>query len=143
MIVETNTTIQKSLFDVFKVATDYENLKQWQPHVEMIKLTEGTPVRTGTMVYIEKKFMGATTVVSADIINFQRHKSVEMSGVQGRFRFRRTTEFISGGRETVIKDKIEMPTGCIYSWYAPFLRAALTRQVQREWASLKQLLEKS
>jgi len=141
MIVEYSITIHKSLFDVFKMATDYEQQPSWQPSIRMAKVTPNDPVRTGSMLYMEKTLPVGLVFINADITEFNRNKSVEMQGVHGRFRFKRTTEFASTGRETIVRDKIEMPTGCLYFWYTPLLQNMLRAQMTKEWTLLKKRLE--
>jgi uncharacterized membrane protein len=141
MIIDQSITIQKPLFDVFKTATDYEQYPTWQTGVSLVKLTSGDPIRTGTMLYMEKQFLGGKTFVNADIVEFQRNKSIEMQGIHGRFRFKRIIDFSSSGRDTVIRERFEMNTGCLYFWYNPILQSALTNQIKQEQALLKKKLE--
>lgn len=143
MIIDYTVTIQKPLFDVFKMATDYNNFASWQPDTRSSVVMPGDPIRTGANVSIEKAGLLGTTFINADLIDFQRNKSVEMSGIHGRFRFKRKTEFTSGGRETVIRERIEMNPGCLFAWYTPFLQRSLLAQMKKEWAVVKKRLETS
>jgi uncharacterized membrane protein len=141
MIIENSVTIQKPIFDVFRMATDFDSFATWQPATKLVKVTPNDPVRTGSMIYMEKSLPTGLTFINADLIDYQRNKVMEMKGVFGRFKFTRKTEFITSGRDTIVKDRLEMPTGCIYFWYAPLLRRMIEGQTKREWAVLKQRLE--
>lgn len=141
MIIENSITIQKPVADVFRTATDFDSFASWQPATKVVKVTPNDPVRAGSMVYMEKSLPTGLIFINADLIEFQRNKLMEMKGVFGRFKFTRKTEFINSGRDTIIKDRIEMPTGCLYSWYTPLLRRMLQAQTQREWALMKERLE--
>lgn len=136
-LIEETVTIQRALFDVFKAVTDFEALPTWQTGAR-VRVTAGDPVRAGTMISIQR----GSVFINADVLEYQRHKGLVLQGVWGRFRFRRSYEFISNaGRETVIKDKLDIQTGWLYFWYAPFLRSMISSQVRADWARLKQQLE--
>lgn len=141
MQIDYTITIQKPLFDVFRLGTDYNSFASWQPRVKTSVVMPGDPVRTGSNVSIEKEGLLGTTFVNADLIDFQRNKMVEMNGIYGRFRFRRKTEYNSGGRETVVRERLEMNPGCLYFWYTPFLQRALLNEMKREWEAAKKRLE--
>lgn len=139
--VEYHIEINRPLIEVFRMATDYDNLSDWQPDTTAVNMIAADPIRPGTMLTIERRFMGRRTVVNVDIVDFQRNKLVEWRGAHGGFRYHRLTEFSSGGGSTVIKDKLNVNVGWIRFWYAPFVSAALKSQVSKEWENLKQLLE--
>lgn len=141
MLIEYTTTVQKALPEVWRMATDYDEFPNWQPATRTAKVNPNDPIRAGSMLYLEKMHPLGLTFINADLVEFQRNKLVEMKGIYGRFRFRRTTEFMSGGRETTIRDRLEMNPGFLYFWYTPWLRATLTRQMREEWKILKQTVE--
>jgi xanthine dehydrogenase molybdopterin-binding subunit B len=67
------------------------------------------------------------------MVEVERNKSLEMTGIWGRFPFRRRVEFASTGRETQIKDRLTIKTGFLFFWYAPILSRALKSQLKQEW----------
>ncbi len=136
-VIEQKIVIQKPLFDVFRVATDFKTVSSWQPRTTAINITSGDPIRPGTMLSIRR----GGVFINADIIEYDRNKKVLMQGIWGRFRFSRTIEFHSGGRETTINDKLNIHTGWLYFWYAPILSATLRSELSAEWAQLKKQLE--
>jgi uncharacterized membrane protein len=137
-VIEHKLTIQRQLFDVFKLATEYKDFPKWQSGTKDVRITSGEPVRAGTMVTIIRN----NVFINADILEFQRNKLVKMQGVWGRFRFVRTQEFTSNaGRETQIKDHINVQTGFLYFWYAPILRMQISNQLRSDWAAIKKQLE--
>ena len=142
--IDHKLNIARPVSDVFKAATDYENveaIKTWQPAVKSLGITEGSPLRTGSMIAMSRAFMGGKTFVNLDVLDYQRNKRFEVQGIHGSFRFRREIEFVPNGRETSISDKISVQTGFIWFWYRPFLLAALKNQTAQEWQSLKKQLE--
>jgi len=141
MLIDQKYTIHKALPDVWRMVSDFEQYPRWQPGVRLARVTPNDPIRTGSMLYIEQQGLLGTTFINADLIDFQRSKIIDMKGVYGRFRFRRTIELSSAGRETTVRDRIEMNPGCLYSWYTPLLRAQLSGQMQRDWNTLKKQLE--
>lgn len=139
--VDLQVTISRPLFDVFKKAVDFDALTTWQPHVSLVKVTEGTPLRSGSMLYMEKKFGMGQIFVNADVIDLQRNKLIELKGVHGRFRFHRMTEFSSSGAgQTLIRDRFTLQTGWIFFWYNGWLRSTLESQLKAEWDMLKRAL---
>lgn len=141
MLVEQKVTIHRVVPEVWRMVSDFEAYPTWQPNTRLVKVTPNDPVRQGSMVYIERSDPLGITFINADLIEFQRSKMIDMKGVHGRFRFRRTIEFSPSGTDTLVKDRIEMTPGCLYFWYTPILRAQVAGQMQREWAAVKKALE--
>lgn len=141
MLIEQKVTVRRALPDVWRMISDFEDYPRWQPHTRLAKVTPNDPIRQGSMLYIEKSDPLGVTFINADLIEFQRSKMIDMKGVYGRFRFRRTMEFSTSGMETLVRDRIEMNPGCLYFWYTPILRSMLTSQMQREWDAVKKTLE--
>lgn len=142
--IELKITIARPIGDVFKAATDYENteaIKTWQRAVVSLGITEGKPLRTGSMIAMTRQFMMSKIFVNWDVLDFQRNKRLELSGIHGRFRYRRDIEFVPNGRETSITDRVTVNTGFIYFWYRPFLLNAIRSQIKQEWDTLKKQLE--
>lgn len=142
--IEHQITIARPINEVYKAATDYgntEGLQEWQSDLKTIGITAGDPLRTGSMIGMTKRFMTSVIFVNADVVELQRNKRFELSGIHGRFAFRREIEFTPSGRETVIKDKITLRVGWFFFWYRPFVTGALRNQTAKEWQKLKQLLE--
>lgn len=142
--IELKINISRPIGDVFKAASDYENsdaIKSWQPAVVSMGITEGNPIRTGSMIAMTRKFMISNIFVNLDVLDFQRNKRIELSGIHGRFRFRREIEFVPNGRESSITDRISVNTNFIFFWYRPFLLNAIRSQIKQEWDTLKKQLE--
>lgn len=143
--VEHTLKINAVFTDVFNQLSDFENLQtlqQWQPTLTAINVTAGKPLRAGSSVSMRKQLMGSSIFINADITDLQRNKRIAMKGVYGRFFFTRSIELTTGGRETTIRDVIDMRTPWFYFWYTPFFVPALRRQTSDEWDRLKALLER-
>lgn len=138
-VIEQTIVIQKPLFDVFRVATDFAHWNTWQSGVSNVALISGDPIRPGTMISLER----GSTFINADVTDYQRQKNLSLSGVWGRFRFTRTIEFSASGRETTVRDKLTVTTGLLWFWYNPILSASLNRQIKSDWTNLKKQLESS
>lgn len=136
-IIKHTITINRNVMDVFRAATDFDNIHTWQAGTSSVNVVSGDPIRSGTMVSIQRGGL----FVNADVLDFQRNKLVTIKGVWGRFRFTRTQEFQSGNRETTVKDTLNIQTGWLYFWYAPFLNMLVSGQLRADWNRLKQQLE--
>jgi hypothetical protein len=142
--IEHKLSIARPVSDVFKAVSDFENteaMQQWQPALKSMGITEGNPVRTGSMVAMTRRFMTGDIFVNLDVLDLQRNKRLELQGIHGRFRIRREIEFVPNGRESNISDKINIQTHFIWFWYRPFLIGALRSQTAQEWQNLKKQLE--
>src|SRR5690349_10533210 len=98
--VEHKLSIARPVSDVFKAVSDYENteaMQKWQPTLKSMGITEGNPVRTGSMVAMTRSFMGGNVFVNLDVLDLQRNKRLELSGMHGGFRYRREIEFVPNG----------------------------------------------
>jgi hypothetical protein len=138
-VIEQTVVIQKPLFDVFRVATDFAQWHTWQNGVKNVALISGDPIRAGTMVSLER----GSTFINADVTDYQRQKTLSLTGIWGRFRFARVIEFSATGRETTVRDKLTVQTGFLWFWYNPILSAQLSRQIKSDWVNLKKQLESS
>ena len=139
--VDYHIEINRPVIEVFRVATDYKSLSDWQPDTLSVNMIAAEPIRAGTMLTLERRFMGRRTIVNVDIVDFQRNKLVEWRGAHGGFRYHCLTEFNSTGGSTMIKDTLNVNVGWIRFWYAPFVSAALKSQVTKEWEALKKHVE--
>lgn len=134
--IENRITIKSTIFDVFKHVADFEKWAEWQNDTLSVTVTSGEPVRAGTMVAMMRRFLGSKIFVNFDVLDFQRNKVIEMTGVHGRFAFRRKIEFASGGGETQIIDSMRLRVPWLWFWYRPFLSSALNRQLKNDWQQL-------
>jgi uncharacterized membrane protein len=141
MLIEHKVTVRRAVPEVWRMISDFEDYPRWQPHTRLVKVTPNDPIRQGSMLYLEKSDPFGLTFINADLIEYQRNKMIDMKGVYGRFRFRRTIELNLSGMETLVRDRIEVNPGCLYFWYTPLLRALLNGQMQREWDAVKKALE--
>ena len=139
--IEHSITIQRPLFDVFRMVIDFETIQSWQPDMLSVSITSGDPLRPGSMISMVRRFMGRPISVNVDVLDFQRNKIIELTGVHGNFPYRRVMEFASASRETIIRDKIIVRAPWFYFWYTPFLMRAMTNQTKGEWNRLKAQLE--
>lgn len=140
--IEHRVTIQRPVFDVFKLAGDFNRWLEWQAGITDVSMISGNPIRSGTMLSVRRNLLGRNVFINADVIEYDRNKRIELRGVHGTFPFQRVQEFQSQGRETLIIDNLNFKTGILYFWYGPILAGALRRQMEADWASLKQLLER-
>ena len=142
--IEHKINISRPIGDVFKAATDYENveaMQSWQSAIVSLGITEGKPLRTGSMIAMTRHFLISTIFVNLDLLDYQRNKRVELQGIHGRFKFRREIEFIPNGRETTLNDRITISSNFLWFWYRPILLGALKSQTAQEWQMLKKQLE--
>jgi len=136
--IEYSTTISQPLFEVFKKATDYDSMHTWLNDLTSpIGITAGKPVRAGTMMSMNRKFLGQAQFVNFDVVTFDRNKLIEWSGMWGRFPFKRRIEFTSQGRETAIKDVINVNVPIIFFYMRPFVNNGLKSMMKNEWNALE------
>lgn len=138
-VIERRVTIQRPLFEVFRYISDFRNMPEWQPATLQVSVTAGNPTQVGTMVSLSRRSW--LEFINADVVDYQVNQMISLKGVVGRFPFRRVYRFESSGRETVVSDRIELHTGCLYSWMGPLLSVSLGRQMTAELSTLAQLLE--
>lgn len=141
--VNYHTTINAPLFDVFKMATDFAGMPTWARGTRSTHLMNADPLRTGSMISIERMFGGTLVFINADLIEFQRNKGYEMAGAHGRFRFRRSVEFSAGGGQTQVRDTFTIHTSFLYFWYNPILKMNLQGYVKSEWEQVAKALGKA
>lgn len=111
-------------------------MPQWHGDILKVELISANPVRVGSMISMSRRQLGGKVLVNADLTEVERNKVMEMSGMWGRFPFKRRIEFSPSGRETLIKDSLRLRTFLLFFWYTPFLTASIRRQLKAEWEAL-------
>lgn len=134
--IENKITIQKPLFEVFKYAGNPETYPEWQPKTNQVRITAGNPLRSGSMISINR----GSTFINADLVDYQRNKEILLRGMWGRFQFERKTRFESMGGATGIDDRLTVQVGWLFFWYVPILQMTLNGEISKEWETLKQRL---
>ncbi|GAB1420378.1 hypothetical protein MASR2M15_04740 [Anaerolineales bacterium] len=140
--IQYQTSITGSIFDVFTMATDFEHAADLQDHITHSTVTSGNPIRSGTMISQNRKWMGGNGFYNADVLDYQRYKEITLKGVFNRYPFTRTIKFESTGGKVLVKDSVTFRVGCLYFWYAPLLNMRFKGQMKQEWETIKRKVEK-
>ena len=114
---------------------------KWQARVvESTKTTEG-PIGVGTRVKDVRRFLGREVESEIEITEWEPNKSSAIKLVSGPVPFtgRRTLESVDGG--TRVTDSIEAQPEGIFKLAEPIMPQMARREIETDYAHLKDLLE--
>jgi len=135
-------TINRSVSEVFRTATDFSNVQQWQPDVVESHLSGEKP-RVGLFITQSRNThaLGWRLDLNVDITGYTPNRLVEYKGVVGRFPVSGRIEFEHSGTITTVRETMDVRTGCLYAPVTPFISRALNKRTTQALNGLKTMLE--
>jgi uncharacterized protein YndB with AHSA1/START domain len=134
-------TINRPVEEVFAYVSDLPSGPKWQPGlVEVRRITEG-PDGVGTQFSGVRKFMGRRMESVIEFTTYEPNKKLVFKSISGNspleqsFLFEHTTE------GTRITSRLEMQTSGLMGLAKPLIASSLKRDVDSNYAILKNLLE--
>ncbi len=142
--LEAQVVIHKPLAEVLDFVDDNHNDPLWQTSVlESIKVTDGEP-RVGTIYHVKEKFLGRVieqdwrvTARSSDGREWAAETTTGPFPMQTTMRF----EEVEGG--TRIIRTLSIDVGRFFSIASPVVAHIAKRELEMDFANLKELLEAS
>ncbi len=139
--VEVSVDIGRPPKEVFEFITTFENNVLWQNGVLEAKLTSDGPLGVGSTYAQTSKFLGQRIQFAFEVLEFEPNRRIRFKTTSGTFPVDivRSVEPIVGG--TRVKAIIQGEAGGIFKLAAPVLDRMTQRQIEADYASLKELLE--
>lgn len=139
--VEVTVTIARPPEAVFEFISNFENNSKWQGGVQKAWFTSEGPLRVGSTYTQLSKFLGRDIEFHFEIIRHEPGRLVEFQTTSGTFPVhivRRVEPVPEGTKVTAI---IEGEAGGIFRLAAPLLDWFTRRQIEADYARLKQVME--
>lgn len=138
---EVNTTINRSVEDVFAVVSNFEHNAKWSSATIEDKITSPGPIGVGATAHLVSKFLGRRIENDAEITEFEPNRRVTMRSTSGPFPFHGslTLEPVEGG--TRVNATFGLEPGGFFKLAEPIVTRMAKRQFESDLANLKDLME--
>lgn len=136
---ETQVLINRPVFQVFRYVGDFNNDAHWR-NVQNIGMTNGDPIRTGTMLAMTRRIAGRGGFVNCDVTDYERNRKIELKGSYWGFPFVSTMTFEHRGQQTNVRETLDIRTRWFF-WFGIFFNLTLKGVLRRELEQLKQVLD--
>ena len=136
---ETQVLINRPVFQVFRYVGDFNNDVHWR-NVKNIGMTNGDPIRAGTMLAMTRRIMGRGGFVNCDVTDYERNRKIELKGSYWGFPFVSTMTFEHRGQQTNVRETLDIRTRWFF-WFGIFFNLTLKGVLRRELVQLKQVLD--
>jgi uncharacterized protein YndB with AHSA1/START domain len=138
---ERSVLIDRPIEEVFSFISDFENEPKWCEEVVETQQTSEGPVEVGSTFIDHVEFMGRTIESTYEILAYERNKSITIETSAGPVPFVATYSFDEDEGVTKLAILAEAEPGGFFKLATPIIRRQLEKQWERNFASLKQLLE--
>lgn len=136
---ENQVLINRPVFQVFKYVGDFTNDVHWRS-VHGVGITNGDPIRAGSMVAMTRRLMGRKGFVNSDVTDYERNRKIELKGSYWGFPFIATITFEHRGQQTSVRETVNIRTRWMF-WFGIFFSLTLKSALRKEWDALKHLLD--
>ena len=138
--IETSTVINRPVEEVFAVVTNVENNPKWGSGlIEAIKTSDG-PIGVGTTWRLVRKFLGQRIEGESEVTEYELNRNyVQKARSPFPVEIRQTYEAVEGG--TRVNIALEAEPGGFFKLAEPLLKVTAKRDLDAEFANLKDLME--
>ena len=140
--LETSIEINCPIADVIAFVDDCSNDPMWQTSVlESEKKSPGEP-KVGTIYHMKEKFLGR--VIEQDWEVTERNADGSFwaaKSTRGPFPMAASMEFVAKGDATIINRKLSIDVGRFFKVASPVVAHIAKRELEMDFANLKELLE--
>ena len=143
--VRVSVEVDRSPAEVFGYLEDAENNPSWIPNMRSCRWTTPAPVRVGSRYEQTSAFLGRRVLTNFEVIEHEPGHRVTIESREGSsfpIRVTRIVQPRGDGGSHVIEEVEGDPSG-FYAIATPLLRAMVTRNIRRDYRSLKRVLERS
>ena len=138
--IEHSIVINRPVEDVFAVVTNLENNPKWGSGLlEAVKTSDG-PIGVGTTWRLVRKVLGQRLEAESEVTEYELNRNyVQRSKSPFPVEVRQTYEAVEGG--TRISITLEAEPGGFFKLAEPLLKSTAKRDIDAEFANLKDLME--
>ena len=140
---EHSIVIDRPAEEVFDYLADASKLPTWQDSVESARQETEGPVGVGTRVVETRRFLGRRLEQTLDVTTYERPRRLDLRVVEGPVRYVVTHTLEPSGPGTRVDVAVEGETGGFFKVAEPLVARQGRKQLQGDFAKLKQLLESS
>jgi uncharacterized membrane protein len=140
--VLTEETIGRPIDAVAAYAADPTHAPEWYVNIESVRWISEPPVRQGSQVAFEARFLGRRLSYTYEIVEFEPGVCLVMRTAEGPFPMETTYTWSAVGDDSTrisLRNRGE-PAG-FSKFLAPFMAPAMRRANRKDLTALRQLLE--
>lgn len=139
--VEVEITVNLPANEVFEFISNFENNPRWQSGIQEARFTSEGPLGIGSTYEQSSKFLGRRIQTSFEVIAYEPRAMVKARSTSGSFpiTFTRSVESLEEG--TRVTAVIEGDASGFFRLAEPLLNRMVERQINADYAALKELLE--
>ncbi|NWF36690.1 SRPBCC family protein [Mariprofundus sp. KV] len=140
--METSIEINRPISEVIAFVDDCNNDPMWQTSIlESRKKGDGEPC-VGTIYHVKEKFLGR--VIEQDWVVTERNPDGSYwaaKSTTGPFPMQATMEFTANGDATIVTRTLSVDVGRFFKVASPVVGHIAKRELEMDFANLKELLE--
>jgi uncharacterized protein YndB with AHSA1/START domain len=139
---EHTVVVERPPEEVFAVLTDITHLPEWQAGAGAVRGLEGD-LGVGSTYVQESKFLGKRLEATIEVTEFEPGRRFSLRTRTGPipFRVRHTLEPAGGGGSTRLHVELDGEPGGVFKLAESLVMRKARRQVEADFATLKQLVE--
>jgi len=142
--LETSIEINRPIVDVIAFVDDCNNDPMWQTSIlESRKKDEGEP-SVGTVYHVKEKFLGR--VIEQDWTVTERNADGSFWAAKsstGPFPMATSMKFVATGESTLVHRTLSIDVGRFFKVASPVVGHIAQRELEMDFANLKEILESS
>ena len=139
--LEESIVVERPIEDVFAYLTDPATLSEWQPTVVDARFESAGPVRVGSRVIETRKFLGKRIHATMVVVENEPPRRFAIEAASGPIPVRVTSTLAEVDGATRIDTVLEGDPGGLFRLGAPFVVRAAERELRKNLAALKRILE--
>jgi len=140
--LETSIEINRPVAEVIAFVDDNNNDPMWQSSVlESTKISSGKPA-VGTIYHVKEKFLGRVIEQKWEVIERNEDGSAwSAKTISGAFPMETSMTFDTKGDATVVRRTLGIDVGRFFKIASPVVGHIAQREMDMDFANLKELLE--
>ena len=138
---ETGVVVNRPIDEVFEFVSNVENNPLWQSSVVEGRQTSPGPLGVGTTIMTVSRYLGLRIKTNWAVVGYEPNKKDVAKSISGRGQARGTWTFEPLANGTRVDLVAEMDLGRLFRIVEPMLKIIGQREIEKEFAALKELLE--
>jgi carbon monoxide dehydrogenase subunit G len=140
---ELSVDIDRPLHEVWEYLTDPERVPEWQSSAESSHQVSEGPMRVGTRLRDERRFMGRRATSDVEVSEYEPEHLFTLHGLSGPVRFTVRHRLSVNGAGTRLDIEAEADPGGIGRFMRPVIERAAGHELRGDFNRLKEKLETS
>jgi carbon monoxide dehydrogenase subunit G len=138
---ELSVDIDRPVHEVWEYLTDPERVPEWQSSAESSHQVSDGPMRVGTRLRDERRFMGRRATSDVEVSEYDPERLFTLHGLSGPVRFTVRHRLSENGAGTRLDVEAEADPGGIGRFVRPVIERAAGHELRGDFNRLKEKLE--